>query len=243
MTQQQTSDHEHIVKSFDEELDQMKSDILRMGGLVEAHIASAMEALVKRDPELAQRTIDADKAIDKMEYELNERAMRILALRQPMANDLREVIAALKITTDLERIGDHATNIAKRSLRLMKEERYRGVKGVRRLNDLAQVIVKDVLDSYADKNGRAALDAWRKDAEIDDYYVALFREYLTYMMEDPRTIGPAIEFLFIAKNIERMGDHATNIAETVHYLITGEQFAGLERGSGRGDRPQEDRLH
>ena len=225
--------HDHIVSSFDNDLDQMKIDILRMGGLVEAQIVGAMGALVKRDCARAQRVIDADEAIDNMEQDLSEQAVKIIALRQPVANDLRQVVSALRIVTDLERIGDHATNIAKRVERLKGQDRLPGLGGVRRLNELVQEIVTFVLDAYSNRDVKAALATLRMDETIDEFYTALFREHLTYMMEDPRTIGTSIEFLFIAKNLERMGDHATNIAESVHYLVTGEQLGADLRQPAR----------
>jgi phosphate transport system protein len=223
---------EHIVKSFDEELQQLTAVVLRMGGVAEAQLAGAIEALVRRDSDLAQRVVAGDAAIDQMDLELDENAIRTLALRQPMANDLREVISSLKISSDLERIGDYAKNVAKRTLALNQLPPHESARSIPRMAKLVQAIIKDVLDAYANHDPNRALDVWYRDEEVDEMYTALFRELLTYMMEDPRNITPCTHLLFIAKNIERIGDHATNIAETTHYLTTGKRITG---GRPKGD--------
>ncbi len=223
---------EHIVKAFDEELQQLSAVVLRMGGAAEAQLAGAIEALARRDSELAQKVVAGDEAIDQMDLELDENAVRTLALRQPMANDLRAVICALKISSDLERIGDYAKNVAKRTLALNQLAPHEAARSIPRMAKLVQAIIKDVLDAYANHDPGRALDVWHRDEEVDEMYTALFRELLTYMMEDPRNITPCTHLLFIAKNIERIGDHATNIAETTHYLTTGKRIHG---GRPKGD--------
>jgi len=223
---------EHIVKAFDEELQKLSAVVLRMGGVAEAQLAGAIDALVRRDSDLAKKIVAGDEAIDQMELELDENAVRTLALRQPMANDLREVIAALKISSDLERIGDYAKNVAKRTLALNQLTPHDAARSIPRMAKLAQAIIKDVLDAYANHDPDRALDVWHRDEEVDEMYTALFRELLTYMMEDPRNITACTHLLFIAKNIERIGDHATNIAETTHYLTTGKRIDG---GRPKGD--------
>ena len=223
---------EHIVKAFDEELQQLSAVVLRMGGVAEAQLAGAIDALARRDSELAKKVVAGDEAIDQMDLELDENAVRTLALRQPMANDLRMVICALKISSDLERIGDYAKNVAKRTLALNQLTPHSAARSIPRMAKLVQAIIKDVLDAYANQDPGRALDVWHRDEEVDEMYTALFRELLTYMMEDPRNITPCTHLLFIAKNIERIGDHATNIAETIHFLTTGKRIQG---GRPKGD--------
>lgn len=224
---------QHIVKSFQEELDGLSAQIAQMGGLTEAQLSAAIEAVVRRDVQLAERTIREDRRIDVLEAEIESHAIRLIALRQPMAADLREAIAAIKISIDLERIGDLAKNIAKRAMVLQNdfEGTNRLIQGISRMGRLAQRQLKQVLDAYSNREAQAALEVWRDDEEIDAMYNSVFRELLTYMMEDPRTIGVSTHLLFVAKNIERIGDHATNIAETVGYLVTGEWEHG-ERPKG-----------
>jgi len=217
---------EHIVRSFDDELKTLSQVVTRMGGLAETQLATAVEALQRRDTDLAERVVLGDAAIDTLEEELDERAVRLLALRQPMATDLREVISSLKISSDLERIGDYAANVAKRVMALNQIPPITPAGGIPRMARLAQNIIKDTLDAYATRDAERAIDVWHRDAEVDEMYTGLFRELLTYMMEDPRNITPSTHLLFIAKNIERIGDHATNIAETIHYLVTGRRMVG-----------------
>jgi len=222
---------DHTVKSFDVELRRLVQEIAQMGGLAEEQLAQAIDALARRDSEAAAKVIESDRRIDTMEHDASNLAVRILALRQPMATDLREVVAAIKISSDIERIGDYAKNIAKRALQLNQLGPLRPVSSIPRMGRLAQQIVKDVLDAYVEKDAALAVAAWRRDEEIDDLYTSLFRELLTYMMEDPRNITLCIHLLFCAKNIERMGDHATNIAETVYYMVEGRPLAD-ERPKG-----------
>ena len=224
---------EHTVKSYDEELNQMTGTILRMGGMVEQQLAEAITALVKRDPELAARDIQDDKPVDRLEHEVDHLVMRLLALRQPMAVDLRLITASLKISSDLERIGDYAANVAKRAGALSQVEPMRPVVVIPRMSLIVQGMIKDVLDAYMGRDVDKALDVWRRDEEVDEIYNSLFRELLTYMMEDPRHITPCTHLLFIAKNIERMGDHATNIAETISFLVTG---TPLDEVRPKGDK-------
>lgn len=226
---------DHTVKSFQEELDGITASIAQMGGLTEAQLAGAIESVSRRDSELAERTVQEDRRIDTLEAEIEARAVRVIALRQPMASDLREAIAAIKISTDLERIGDLSKNIAKRALVIQGDfdTPVRLIQGIARMGRLAQGQLKSVLDAFSNRDAQAAMEVWRGDEEIDEMYNSVFRELLTYMMEDPRTIGVCAHLLFIAKNIERIGDHATNIAETVRYVVTGVPVAD--------DRPKGDK--
>ncbi|WP_374373874.1 phosphate signaling complex protein PhoU [Dongia sp.] len=212
---------DHIVKSFDEELRRLREQILAMGGRAEAQLVDAISALAKRDSEKAVRVIESDKGIDALEMQVAQDSLKVLALRQPMAKDLREVIAAIKISADIERIGDYAKNIAKRALQLNQQAPLKPTSSIPRMGDLAVKLINAVLSAYADDDAEGLIAAWRSDESIDEMYNSLFRELLTYMMEDPRNIGASTHLLFIAKNIERIGDHATNIAETVHFLVHG----------------------
>jgi phosphate transport system protein len=215
---------EHIVKSFDEELKQLSQMVAQMGGLAEAQLQAAIEALVARDAEGAARVVQGDARIDQLERQIGNQTIRMLALRQPMAQDLRQVVAALKISSDIERIGDYAANVAKRAIALTQSPPMRPVGGIARMGRLVQQIIKDTLDAFSDHDADKAIAAWKRDQEVDDMYNSLFRELLTYMMEDPRNIGPSTHLLFIAKNIERIGDHATNVAEIIHFLVRGEDI-------------------
>lgn len=222
----------HIVKSFGEDLENLDQIVARMGGLAEAQLASATQAFSKRDSELAERVIAKDVRIDQLEQELDVAVVQLLALRQPMADDLRAVVAALKIGSDLERIGDYAKNVAKRVKVLCQTPPVQPAYAIPRMAALVQAIIKDTLDAYVGRDSEKAVDVWLRDEEVDEMYTGLFRELLTYMMEDPRNITPCTHLLFIAKNIERMGDHATNIAETIHFMATGERLVG---GRPKGD--------
>ncbi len=213
----------HTVKAFDQELTDLGRRIAEMGGIAERMLADATLALEKADTHLAQSVIAADPRLDAMERELEERAIMTIAKRQPMAVDLRTVVSSLRIAADLERIGDLAKNIARRVVAIDGQfPPQKIVGGVKHMSELAQDRLKRVIDAYADRNVAEAIDIWENDEEIDQMHGSLFRELLTYMMEDPRNIGFCAHLLFCAKNIERIGDHATNIAETVHYLATGE---------------------
>ena len=216
---------EHTVKAFTEQLESLSAGVAQMGGLAEAQLADAIEAIAKRDTSLAEAAIAGDPRIDQLQQTIEDMALKLLALRQPMAIDLRETLASIKIASELERVGDLAKNIAKRALVLNREPPIRLTQSLARMGRSAQNQLKAVLDSYSDRNAVAAEAVWRNDGEIDEIYNSLFRELLTYMMEDPRTIGLCTHLLFVAKNMERTGDHATNIAETVYYSVTGEPLA------------------
>jgi len=218
---------EHTVKSYDDELKNLNQIIAEMGGLAEAQLQSAIEALVRRDADLAAQVVQSDTSIDALEHQITNLTVRMLALRQPMAQDLREVVAALKISSDIERIGDYAANVAKRAIALSQTPPIQPANGIPRMARLAQQIIKDVLDAYIEHDADKALEVWQRDEEVDEMYTSLFRELLTYMMEDPRNISPCTHLLFIAKNIERIGDHATNIAEIVHFLVLGRPIEAL----------------
>ena len=225
---------DHISSAYDAELQDLRRNVSEMGGVAEKMLTEATDALVRRDTPLAQAVIGADARLDVLQRETEEQAILTLVRRQPMAIDLRETVAAIRTSGDLERIGDLAKNIAKRVMAVSGQfQPQKIVVGVQHMSDLALGQLKDVLDAYAQKDDRAALDVWQRDGAIDALYTSLFRELLTYMMEDPRNITFCTHLLFAAKNIERIGDHTTNIAETVHYLVTGENLAG--------ERPKNDR--
>ncbi|MAO57471.1 MAG: phosphate transport system regulatory protein PhoU [Rhodospirillaceae bacterium] len=213
---------EHIVKSFDEDLKKLDNTIAEMGGLAEVQLADAIEALIKRDTELADRVIAGDKKIDMLEADMDTHATTTLALRQPMADDLRVTITALRTASLIERIGDYAKNIAKRSVVLSQSPPLGPAKSINRMATLVQGMIKDVLDAYVARDVDKAEAVRARDADADLLHTSLFREILTYMMEDPRTITSCTHLLFVAKNLERIGDHATNIAENVYYLVNGE---------------------
>jgi phosphate transport system protein len=216
---------EHTTKAFDTDLQVLARMITEMGGLAEKQVARAIEALEKRDNALAMAIIADDTKIDALQHEIEEKSILTIARRQPLAIDLREVVAALRISNDLERIGDLAKNIAKRVGALEDDFQPKQVmRGVAHMTNLVLVQLKNVLDSFARRDSIAAIAVWRGDEQIDAVNNSLFRELLTYMMEDPRNISFCIHLVFCAKNIERMGDHATNIAETVYYMIEGKML-------------------
>ncbi len=223
--------NDHIVRSFAHELQRLSNLVTQMGGVAEAQVSSAVKAVAKRDIGLAAQVMQADLRLDDYEREIDSEAIRLLALRQPMAQDLREIVSALKISSDLERIGDYAANIAKRSLALAQVPVVRPTIAIPRMGRMVEEIMKDVLDAYIERDVDKAIAAWQRDEELDDLYTSLFREVLTYMMEDPRNITPCTHLLFMAKNLERIGDHATNIAETIHFLVVGEPVT-VERPKG-----------
>jgi phosphate transport system protein len=214
--------HEHIVRSYEEELSLLNNKIAKMGGLAEQVLGQSFEALERRDPELATATIKKDEEIDALQKEIEEQAVLMIARRQPMAFDLRQIVAAFRISNELERIGDLGKNIAKRAVAVVSEQQPKQlVLGLKHMGELALGQLKDVLDAFIERDADRALKVWYRDEEIDAMYNSIFRELLTYMMEDPRNIGLCTHLLFGAKNIERIGDHATNIAETVYYLVHG----------------------
>ena len=222
--------NEHIVKSYEDELALLDKRIAHMGGLAERILGQAFDALERRDPKLAEVVVRSDKSIDALEREIEEQVVSMIARRQPMADDLRHVMAALRITGDLERVGDLAKNIAKRALAIAHESHPKPLmSGLRHMGELALTQLKEVLDAYAERDAERALAVWREDEQIDAMYNSLFRELLTYMMEDPRNITQCTHLLFCTKSLERVGDHATNIAEAAYYLETGRHLGADEQ--------------
>ncbi|MDZ4814496.1 MAG: phosphate signaling complex protein PhoU [Pseudomonadota bacterium] len=213
--------HEHIVKQYDSELHRLTGEIMRMGELAISQLGDAMDVLQRRDSTAAKRVIANDSTIDALEHEVSHDVIRLLALRQPMARDLREVLAALRIASDIERIGDYASNAAKRSLALNESPAIAMVPGLNALARMATDMLREVLAAYRDRDETRAMIVRARDAELDALYTGLFRELLTYMAEDPRSISSAIHVMFIAKNLERVGDHATNIAESIWFIVHG----------------------
>jgi phosphate transport system protein len=223
---------EHIVKSFELELTRLRALMTDMGGLVERQVVLACDAVLSGDADAASQAVQADVQVDALEREAEQFVIRLLALRQPMAQDLRHIVAALKITGELERIGDYAKNVAKRSIVLDQFNIPTPLSGIAHMSRLVQENLKAVIDAFGDNDAEEAMDVWRSDEAIDDIYNALFRELVTYMMEDPRNITPCTHLLFVAKNLERIGDHATNIAEMVYYAVKGEP---MPQGRPKGD--------
>lgn len=225
---------EHIASVFDRDLEAVQAHIMKMGGLVESAILDAARALEERDEETALAIRRRDRAIDEMEVLINEEAARLIALRAPVSRDLRVVLAVMKISANLERIGDYAKNIAKRTSVLVQMMPIDGAPSdVRRMAQAVELMLKDALDSYIKRDVALAHDVRLRDSDVDQMYNALFRQFLTYMMEDPRNITGCMHLHFIAKNIERMGDHVTSIADQVIFLVTGEMPSDL--------RPKNDR--
>jgi len=225
---------EHIVSSYDADLQSLRRRITEMGGVAEKMLSDATSALVRDHAGLARGVIADDPRLDDLQRLIEERGILTIARRQPLAVDLREVIAALRIASDLERAGDLAKNVAKRVIATTGQSQPKSaVMGIQRMSDLALAQLHDVLDAYAANDVEGALAVWRRDGAIDAMNNSLFRELLTYMMEDPRSISFCTHLLFCAKNIERIGDHTTNIAETIHYLVKGEPLAA--------ERPKDDR--
>jgi len=223
---------EHTIKAFDADLQELARMIAEMGGLAERQIGDALDALNRHDAELARGILAADARIDSLQREIEEKAILTIARRQPMAVDLRDIVGALRVSNDLERIGDLAKNIAKRVEVVENELSLQKVmRGVDHMTELVLTQIKDVLDAFARRDVGKAVQVWRSDEQVDTVNNSLFRELLTYMMEDPRNISVCIHLLFCAKNIERMGDHATNIAETIYYMVEGHTLAD-ERPKG-----------
>jgi phosphate transport system protein len=214
--------HDHIVKSFDSELQRLYGEITRMGEIAAAQLDAAVDALGRRDSQAARRVVENDVAIDALEQEVSHDVLRLLALRQPMARDLREVYGALRISADIERIGDYAANVAKRSIVLNEGPPVQAAHALPTLAKAANALVRDAMTAFGNRDAVLALAVRGRDAELDELYTGLFRELLTYMVEDPRTITSCAHLLFIAKNIERIGDHATNVAEYTYYIVHGE---------------------
>jgi phosphate transport system protein len=215
---------DHIVKAYDDDLAALKAMLSQMGGMAEEQLAKSIDAISRRDTKLADSVVLADEKIDAMEIAVEEKAVLTIAKRQPMARDLRNIMVAIRIAGDIERIGDLAKNIAKRSHAISELIPQRLTKGLERMGQLAQEQLKLVLDAFAASDANKAMEVWRHDEDLDALYNSIFRELLTYMMEDPRMIGACTHLLFATKNIERIGDHATNIAENIYYLVHGEML-------------------
>ncbi|MEM6904868.1 MAG: phosphate signaling complex protein PhoU [Pseudomonadota bacterium] len=224
----------HIVTSFDDQLRQISARISEMGGLAEEQLSRALEAVATRDSEMATEVIANDDRIDAMETELEELTIQLLALRQPVAGDLRVIVAALKIASTLERIGDLSKNVAKRALYLNESQPLKISSSIVRMGKQTQTLVAEVLDAYTAGDTALAVSVWKRDVDIDEMYNSIFRELITYMMEDSRTIGLCSQLLFVAKNLERIGDHATFIAEMIYYVAEGQKLGD--------DRPKGDPL-
>ena len=223
---------EHMLKAFDEDLDRLRALISQMGGLAEHAIGEAMRCLVQRDVEGAQKLVADDKKLDVLEIETERRAVQLIALRAPMASDLRDVVAALKISGVVERIGDYAKNIAKRVPQLENVGKIEPLSLLPEMARIATGMVHDVLDAFVERDAEAAVRVCERDDAVDDFYDSIFRTLLTHMMENPQSIGPSAHLLFVAKNLERVGDHATNIAEMVYYAATGEHMTERPGKSG-----------
>ena len=216
---------EHTLKAFGEQLNALTADVARLGGLAEAEVADAITAIARRDVAMAQSVISRDPQVDQLQEEVERMAIRLIGMHQPMAQDLRRAVAAMKIAANIERCGDLAKNIAKRAIILAESEPITPLtRSIERMGRLVAGRLRDVLDAFAAGDVGRAVSVWSRDEEVDEHYDSLFREHLTYMMGDPRMITACTHLLFVAKNLERIGDHATNIAEIVHYEITGEEI-------------------
>jgi phosphate transport system protein len=219
--------NEHIVRSYEDELNSLAAECVRMGGLCEAQVADAVQGVVKRNQELAASVVVRDDKLDEAERDIERKTIRLIALRQPVADDLRRAVAAMKVANNLERCGDLAKNIAKRTLVIIESDPLTPLtRSIERMGKLVLGRLSSVLDAYSRSDLERALAVWSQDDEVDEHYNSLFRELLTYMMGDPRTITACAHMLFVAKNLERIGDHATNIAEIIHYEITGAEMVG-----------------
>ena len=223
---------DHIVKAYDLEITSLRNMLAEMAGIAEEQLSKAVRALSTRDLKLADEVIGNDELLDELEREIGEKAILTIAKRQPMASDLREIMVAIRIAADIERIGDLAKNTAKRTHAISETLPRRLASGLTRMGSLAMAEFTQVFDAYARRDDKAAMEVWRSDGELDALYNSIFRELLTYMMEDPRNIGSCTHLLFGTKNLERIGDHATNIAENVHYLVHGKTM--------RENRPKQD---
>jgi phosphate transport system protein len=225
---------DHIVTAYDKELEALGQKIAEMGGIAEKMLSDAMDSLIEFDTKLAQATINSDPRLDALQRDIEEQAILTIARRQPMAVDLREIIATIRISNDLERVGDLAKNIAKRAIKIAADVRIpRAIVGLKSMHESAAILLKDVLDAYSQRDAERARGVWIYDADLDSLEDSVFRDLLTFMMEDPRNISFCAHLLFCSKNIERIGDHSTNIAETVIYLVTGETMPA-DRPKGRG---------
>ena len=221
----------HTIKAFDEDLDRLRALISQMGGLAEHAIRESMRCLVQRDLAGAEKIVENDKKLDALEIETEKQAVRLIALRAPMAGDLRDVVAAMKISSVVERIGDYAKNIAKRVPLLDKVHNIEPVSLMPEMARIATEMVHDVLNAFVERDAEAAVRVVERDRAVDDFYNSIFRALLTFMMENPNNIGQSTHLLFVAKNIERVGDHATNIAEMVYFAATGNHLGDREKGA------------
>lgn len=228
---------DHTVKAFDDDLSELRGMISEMGGRSELALDQAMRALANHDLELAEKVVVADKVIDELEAEVEKRIVQVMALRAPMADDLREMVAAMKIAGVVERIGDYAKNIAKRIPLMTDSRSIEAVSLLISMADIAKEMVHDVLDAFAARDADVAVRVCERDQAVDDFYNSIFRTLVTFMMENPRNIGESAHLLFVAKNIERIGDHATNVAEMVYYAVTGDRLPDRERGGSPTDAP------
>jgi phosphate transport system protein len=221
--------HPHTVRAFDQDIGELRGLIAHMGAFAEAAIAEAMRCLVERDIEAARQLVEADVQLDDMETEAERRVIELIALRAPMADDLREAVAVLKISGVVERIGDYAKNIARRVRRLPAKGEIEPLSLLPEMAKIASAMVRDVLAAFLERDAAKAQAVCKRDDALDDFYESIFRTLLTYMMENPQNIGPSTTLLFVAKNLERIGDHATNVAEMVYYSVTGERLAEPQR--------------
>lgn len=228
---QQTSGH--TLKAFDDDLNRLRALISEMGGFAEYAIIEAMRCLIERDSEGAEKIVENDKKLDALEIETERRVVQLIALRAPMAGDLRDVVAALKISSVVERIGDYAKNIARRVPKLDDMAKIEPLSLLPEMARIATVMVHDVLNAFVERDAEAAVRVCERDAAVDDFYDSVFRTLLTHMMENPHNIGQAAHLLFVAKNLERVGDHATNIAEMVYYAATGEHLGDISATTKR----------
>ena len=219
---------EHTVKAFDEDITRLRGLIAEMGGLAEVAISESMDALVRGSQDLATQVVGRDKRIDALEQEIDRLAVRIIALRAPMADDLREVISALKIAGMLERIGDYAKNIAKRAGKVTDRPQFEPLTLIPAMAEIAGEMVHDVLTAYAARDPAMAMEVCQRDEKVDAFYNSIFRNLVSHMMENPSTISSAAELLFVARNLERIGDHATNVAEMVYFAATGKYLVDRE---------------
>ncbi|SES67983.1 phosphate signaling complex protein PhoU [Oceanicella actignis] len=227
----------HIVSSYDEDLAALQARVAEMGGLAEAMLADAIEALRKRDVERCREVVARDKRLDELEAEIEARAIRIIALRAPVAFDLRLVVACMRMSSTLERVGDLAKNVAKRGIDLAAAGPLPMMGSIARMGEAARRQLSEALDAFVSRDSELALSVWRRDVEIDELYESLFREVVTYMMEDPRTITLGSHCMFIAKNLERVGDHATHVAELAYYVVEGEPLDGERPRGPASDAP------
>lgn len=230
---------EHILKSFDDELGQLNSSIARMGQLSQTQLAGAIDSLLLRDSTVAAHVVKSDLEVDELERDVDARAIRVLALRQPIARDLRQVLASLRIAIEFERICDFAANIAKRAIALDTHSPDEWINELAELGQLALKLLADVVVAFRERDSEKALDVWAHDEQLDDVYTGIYRRLIDFMKADPQRVPIGAHLLFIAKNIERIGDHATNVAESVYYLVTGETLAGPRP---KGDKSSFDRI-